>query len=158
MIGGLLHAHIDHAGNRSDFVGDMRGEFAVFCLVAPDDLQALLDRSIAAADQTHATHSGPRAGQVFRPGFPVPLCPPVNPGGAFYAFANVTGTGMNSRELAGYLLHEAGVACLNGGSFGDYGDGFIRFSYANSLANLMEAVERIQKVSARWESASLAGR
>lgn len=42
-------------------------------LVAPDDLQALLDRSIAAADQTHATRSGPRTGQVFRPGFPVPL-------------------------------------------------------------------------------------
>ena len=65
---------------------------------------------------------------------------------------------MNSKELAGYLLHEAGVACLNGGSFGDSGDGYIRFSYANSLPNLMEAVERIRKVSARWESATLAGR
>jgi aspartate/methionine/tyrosine aminotransferase len=75
------------------------------------------------------------------------------PGGAFYAFANVTGTGMNSRELADYLLDEAGVSCLTGGCFGEYGNGYIRFSYANSLANLMEAVERIQKVSARWEPA-----
>jgi aspartate/methionine/tyrosine aminotransferase len=75
------------------------------------------------------------------------------PGGAFYAFANVTGSGMNSRELADYLLYEAGVAGLNGGCFGEYGDGYIRFSYANSLPNLMEAVSRIQKVSARWAAA-----
>ena len=75
------------------------------------------------------------------------------PGGAFYAFANVTGTGIPSQELAAYLLEKAGVACLNGGSFGKHGDGYIRFSYANSLANLMEAVERIQKVSVRWEGA-----
>ncbi len=72
------------------------------------------------------------------------------PGGAFYAFPNVTGTGIPSKELADLLLQEAGVACLNGGGFGQYGEGYIRFSYANSLANLMEAVERIQKVSARW--------
>ena len=75
------------------------------------------------------------------------------PGGAFYAFANITGTGISSRELADYLLYEAGVAGLNGGCFGEYGDGYIRFSYANSLPNLMEAVNRIQKVSTRWESA-----
>lgn len=74
------------------------------------------------------------------------------PGGAFYAFPNVTGTGMNSHELADLLLEEAGVACLNGGGFGQYGEGYIRFSYANSLPNLMEAVERIKKVSARWEA------
>ena len=74
------------------------------------------------------------------------------PGGAFYAFANVTGTGIPSKELAAYLLEEAGVACLNGGSFGAHGDGYIRFSYANSLENLMEAVERIKKASVRWEA------
>ncbi len=51
---------------------------------------------------------------------------------------------MSSKELADYLLTEAGVACLNGGAFGQYGEGYIRFSYANSLANLMEAVERIK--------------
>ena len=75
------------------------------------------------------------------------------PGGAFYAFANVTGTGMSSKELADLLLYEAGVAGLNGGCFGEYGDGYIRFSYANSLPNLMEAVERIKKMSVRWEAA-----
>ena len=74
------------------------------------------------------------------------------PGGAFYAFPNVTGTGMSSKELADLLLEEAGVACLNGGGFGRYGEGYIRFSYANSLANLTEAVERIKKVSARWQA------
>ena len=78
------------------------------------------------------------------------------PGGAFYAFANVTGTGISSKELADYLLEEAGVACLDGGGFGEYGDGYLRFSYANSLANLMEAVERIKKVSVRWEEAVVA--
>jgi aspartate/methionine/tyrosine aminotransferase len=78
------------------------------------------------------------------------------PGGAFYAFANVTGTGIPSKELADYLLDEAGVSCLQGGSFGEYGEGYIRFSYANSLANLMEAVERIKKVSVRWEAAAVA--
>ncbi len=73
------------------------------------------------------------------PGIRCPL-----PGGAFYAFANVEGTGMSSKDFADYLLTDAGVASLNGGSFGQYGEGFVRFSYANSLANLMEAVERIK--------------
>jgi|SRR5579871_1376988 len=76
------------------------------------------------------------------------------PGGAFYAFPNITGTGIHSKELADFLLNEAGVACLDGDAFGQYGEGYIRFSYANSLANLMEAVERIQKVSARWTGAA----
>jgi aspartate aminotransferase len=75
------------------------------------------------------------------------------PGGAFYAFANVKETGMGSKELADFLLQEAGVACLNGRAFGEYGEGYIRFSYANSLENLMEAVARIQKVSERWQAA-----
>ena len=74
------------------------------------------------------------------------------PGGAFYAFANVTGTGIDSKELADLLLTEYGVSCLNGGCFGQYGEGYIRFSYANSLANLNEAVSRIKKASVRWEA------
>ena len=86
------------------------------------------------------------------PGFRCPI-----PGGAFYAFANVTGTGMDSKEVADLLLQEAGVACLNGASFGEYGSGYVRFSYANSLANLNEAVERIKKVAVRWEPAALRG-
>ena len=76
------------------------------------------------------------------------------PGGAFYAFANVRKTGIPSKELADYLLHEAGVACLDGGSFGDHGRGFLRFSFANSIDNLMEAARRIQTVSARWSQPS----
>jgi aspartate/methionine/tyrosine aminotransferase len=66
------------------------------------------------------------------------------PGGAFYAFANITGTGMKSKELADYLLYEAGVSCLSGAAFGEFGEGYIRFSYANSYENLMQAVERIK--------------
>ncbi len=85
------------------------------------------------------------------PGFRCPV-----PGGAFYAFANVEETGVPSKELADFLLEEAGVACLNGGAFGQYGDGYIRFSYANSLENLMEAVDRIKKVAVRWEAAATA--
>ena len=72
------------------------------------------------------------------------------PAGAFYAFPNVTGTKMSSKDLADFLLTEAGVACLNGTAFGQHGDGFLRFSYANSLGNIMEAIDRIRKVSAKW--------
>ena len=73
------------------------------------------------------------------------------PGGAFYAFANIKETGMGAKELADFLLNEAGVACLSGGAFGEFGEGYIRFSYANSLENLMDAVSRIQKVAPRWQ-------
>jgi len=68
------------------------------------------------------------------------------PGGAFYAYANVKATGIDSKTLSDRLLQEAGVACLNGGAFGHYGEGYIRFSYANSLDNLMEATRRIKKM------------
>jgi aspartate aminotransferase len=67
------------------------------------------------------------------------------PGGAFYAFPNVEGTGRKSKELADALLQEAGVACLSGTAFGAYGDGYLRFSIANSYEKLMDAVERIRK-------------
>jgi aspartate/methionine/tyrosine aminotransferase len=68
------------------------------------------------------------------------------PAGAFYAFPNVSGTGMAAKELANLLLNEAGVACLWGSAFGQYGDGYLRFSYANSLPNILEAIERIKKI------------
>ena len=70
----------------------------------------------------------------------------VPPGGAFYAFANIEGTGATSQEMADFLLERAGVACLNGGSFGEYGEGYLRFSFANSLENLREAARRIEAV------------
>ena len=67
------------------------------------------------------------------------------PKGAFYVFANVTRTGWESKRLADALLDEAGVAALSGTSFGKYGEGFLRFSVANSMENLMEALNRIEK-------------
>lgn len=67
------------------------------------------------------------------------------PEGAFYAFPNIAGTGRHSKELADALLNEAGVACLSGTAFGEYGEGYLRFSIANSLENLMEAVERMRR-------------
>ena len=67
-------------------------------------------------------------------------------------------TGIPSKEMADFLLEEAGVAGLNGGAFGDYGEGYIRFSYANSMANLMDAVERIKKVSPKWADSLVASR
>jgi aspartate/methionine/tyrosine aminotransferase len=65
------------------------------------------------------------------------------PAGAFYAFPNVAGTGLTSKQMADRLLKEAGVACLDGGSFGQNGSGYLRFSCANSLANINEAISRI---------------
>lgn len=73
------------------------------------------------------------------------------PLGAFYAFANVTGTGMASKELADFLLQEAGVAGVDGGCFGEYGNGYIRFSYATALENILEAMTRIKRTSVHWE-------
>jgi aspartate/methionine/tyrosine aminotransferase len=65
------------------------------------------------------------------------------PRGAFYAFPNITKTGWKSKALADALLEQAGVAALSGASFGDYGEGYLRFSVANSLENLNQALERI---------------
>jgi aspartate/methionine/tyrosine aminotransferase len=62
------------------------------------------------------------------------------PQGAFYAFPNIQGTGWKSAELAKLLLEEAGVACLSGTAFGVHGEGFIRFSYANSQENIRTAI------------------
>ncbi|HLJ20821.1 MAG TPA: aminotransferase class I/II-fold pyridoxal phosphate-dependent enzyme, partial [Stellaceae bacterium] len=67
----------------------------------------------------------------------------VNPGGAFYAFPNVSGTGLDARSMQNVLLEEAGVATLSGTSFGRFGEGYLRFSYAASLPQLKEAIERI---------------
>jgi len=66
------------------------------------------------------------------------------PHAAFYVFPNITGTGMKSQECADFLLYEAGVACLSGTAFGAHGEGFIRFSYANSIENILEALRRIR--------------
>ena len=68
----------------------------------------------------------------------------VEPGGAFYAFPNIEGTGMSAKELQTKMLDDAGVATIAGTSFGAHGEGFIRFSYANSTENIREAIKRIR--------------
>ena len=68
----------------------------------------------------------------------------ATPGGAFYAFPNIEGTGMDAKTLQNRLLEEIGVATVAGTSFGALGEGFIRISYANSVESLVEAVERIE--------------
>ena len=69
----------------------------------------------------------------------------TKPLGAFYAFPNVTGTGIPSRKLEELLLNQAGVSCLSGTSFGAMGEGFLRFSYANSLENIREGMRRVRE-------------
>jgi len=70
----------------------------------------------------------------------------VEPGGAFYAFPNITDTGKDSRSLQNLLLEEVGVATVAGTSFGAFGEGYLRISYANSTANIQEAITRIKSV------------
>jgi aspartate/methionine/tyrosine aminotransferase len=68
----------------------------------------------------------------------------LEPQGAFYVFPNITGTGLTSAHLQERLLNEAGVAALAGTAFGRYGEGFLRFSYANSVENIQAALEAIR--------------
>lgn len=74
------------------------------------------------------------------------------PKGAFYVFPNVKKLGMSSSQLADYLLNQAGVACLSGTDFGKYGEGYLRFSYANSQENIKKALEKIDKAVAGLKS------
>jgi aspartate aminotransferase len=76
------------------------------------------------------------------------------PSGAFYAFPNITGTGLSSQALADALLEKAGVAGLSGTAFGANGEGYLRFSIANSYDNLMQALHRIKE----WGQRPLAPR
>jgi aspartate aminotransferase len=73
------------------------------------------------------------------------------PKGAFYTFPNITKTGWPSKKLADALLEQAGVACLSGTAFGAYGEGYLRFSVANSLENLNRALVLID----RWTKENL---
>ena len=68
----------------------------------------------------------------------------VEPAGAFYVFPNVTGVGASSKEIEAHLLSEAGVACLSGTAFGAHGEGYLRFSYANSIQNIRDALESVE--------------
>jgi len=86
------------------------------------------------------------------PGF---RCQP--PDGAFYAWVDITATGLTAEEICEILLEDAGVAAIPGAAFGAAGKDFVRFSFASSTSTLHEAVERIIKVSAAWQG-TLAGR
>jgi aspartate/methionine/tyrosine aminotransferase len=67
------------------------------------------------------------------------------PQGAFYVFPNIRATGRSSAKLASDLLHDVGIACLAGTAFGDYGEGYLRFSYASSEENIRKMLEILHK-------------
>lgn len=69
----------------------------------------------------------------------------IEPGGAFYAFPNIEGTNMSAKALQDQLLEEVGVAIIAGTSFGAQGEGYVRFSYANSTENIREAIRRVKE-------------
>jgi len=73
------------------------------------------------------------------------------PKGAFYMFPNIAGTGWPSKKLADALLEQAGVAALSGTAFGHHGEGYLRFSVANSIENIHKALDRVE----RWARANL---
>jgi aspartate aminotransferase len=79
------------------------------------------------------------------------------PDGAFYAWVNISETGMSAEELCRIMLEEAGVAAIPGAAFGAAGTDFIRFSFASSTATLQEAVERILRASSAWHRAAVVG-
>ena len=68
------------------------------------------------------------------------------PQGAFYVFPNITEWGKTSQEAADWILEEAGVALLPGSAFGEYGEGYLRLSYANSVGNIQRALERVGEI------------
>jgi aspartate/methionine/tyrosine aminotransferase len=69
----------------------------------------------------------------------------LKPHGAFYVWPNIKATGWKSRDLAEYLLTELGIAGLSGTAFGDYGEGYLRFSYSNSIENIEKAITRMKE-------------
>jgi aspartate aminotransferase len=75
------------------------------------------------------------------------------PKGAFYVFPNITKTGWKSKPLADALLEQAGVAALSGTAFGEFGEGYLRFSVANSLENLQQALDRLDQWTRKHSSA-----
>jgi len=109
---------------------------AISALTGPrDEINAMLE---AFASRRNIVYEGLNA---------IPGLRCNKPSGAFYAFPNITDTGMDSRTYADYLLHEADVAVLPGTSFGEWGEGYIRISFANSEQNLREALSRIDNAN-----------
>ena len=102
-------------------------------LTGPQDA---VERMVAAFDE--------RRGVIVEALNAIPGFRCTEPGGAFYAFPDITGTGMGAAALQDRLLAEAGVATVAGTSFGAYGEGYLRFSYANSTDNIRQAARRIR--------------
>jgi aspartate/methionine/tyrosine aminotransferase len=109
---------------------------AIAALEGPwDDVDTMLD---AFRERREVIVSGLNA---------VPGVSCVEPGGAFYAFPNITELGQSASTLADRLLEEAGVACLPGTAFGAYGEGHLRFSYANSVENIQRALDAFKDLA-----------
>lgn len=135
---GVMPAHIADAVNKlmvnsNSCTASFTQRAGMAALSGPQDG---VDKMVA---EFHRRRDAFVAGLNALPGFRCAI-----PEGAFYAFPNITGTGRDSKELAAALLNEAGVACLSGTAFGAYGEGYLRFSIANSYENLMEALNRMR--------------
>ncbi len=102
-------------------------------------LEGPQDSVVAMREEFLARRDVLLAGLRTIPGIRCPM-----PQGAFYAFANVAGTGLSSKEFEERALNEAGVALLSGSAFGAHGQNYVRISYANSQANLKKAVDRLK--------------
>ena len=105
----------------------------VAALTGPQDA---VDEMVAAFDE--------RRRVIMRELNEIPGFSCVEPSGAFYAFPNISGTQFSAQELQDRLLSQAGVALIAGTSFGVQGEGYLRFSYANSEENILTAIERIK--------------
>ena len=105
----------------------------VAALTGPQDA---VDEMVAAFDE--------RRQVIMRELNEIPGFSCVEPSGAFYAFPNISGTQFSAQELQDRLLGQAGVALIAGTSFGVQGEGYVRFSYANSEENILTAIERIK--------------
>ena len=112
-------------------------------------IEALKDREVATPRMLR--EFAKRREQFIRDLNRVPGFRCLPPEGAFYAWVNITETGMSAEDLCRIMLEEAGVAAIAGRAFGAAGADFIRFSFASSNATLQEAVERILQVSATWQ-------
>ena len=112
-------------------------------------IEALKDREVATPRMLR--EFAKRREQFIRDLNRVPGFRCLPPEGAFYAWVNITETGMSAEDLCRIMLEEAGVAAIAGRAFGAAGTDFIRFSFASSNATLQEAVERILQVSATWQ-------
>ncbi len=103
--------------------------------------QSPVDEMMAAFDERRRLIHG-RLNEI--PGISCTL-----PKGAFYAFANIKETGLSSRDMQDILLNEEGIATIAGTSFGKDGEGYLRFSYANSVENIEKAMDRLEKMAYR---------